>query len=253
MKALALGLLLFVATPANAQSVTALYGPTKTERLTEFQQRLRSVQAVEALAMALSSGIRLSTPIRLETAECGNVNAFYVPGKRTITLCLELMAHVFDGIARERARSSTSENIARSASGAVTFVLLHELGHALIHALNLPILGREEDAADQISAFLILGFRPHDAMSGLDGAFWFLRAKSLFYTQRHFADEHSLDPQRKANLACWAYGKDPSLFQYVLTTRQLTLERSRRCEREYQQLASGVRRLLGDHLNDLLK
>jgi putative metallopeptidase DUF4344 len=31
--------------------------------------------------------------------------------------------------------------------GNVTFVLLHEMAHALVHELNLPVLGREEDAA----------------------------------------------------------------------------------------------------------
>src|SRR5437868_6462646 len=32
--------------------------------------------------------------------------------------------------------------------GNTLFVLLHELGHVLITELNLPVLGRQEDAAD---------------------------------------------------------------------------------------------------------
>ena len=38
------------------------------------------------------------------------------------------------------------------------FTLLHELGHALIHTLKLPVLGREEDAADTLAiAGLLIG------------------------------------------------------------------------------------------------
>ena len=34
-------------------------------------------------------------------------------------------------------------------------IFYHELGHALIDVLNLPIFGQEEDAADVLSVFLI--------------------------------------------------------------------------------------------------
>lgn len=34
-------------------------------------------------------------------------------------------------------------------------IFYHELGHALIHQLDLPVLGREEDAADILSLLLI--------------------------------------------------------------------------------------------------
>ena len=31
----------------------------------------------------------------------------------------------------------------------------HELGHALIHVLDLPTTGREEDAVDQLSTYIL--------------------------------------------------------------------------------------------------
>ena len=33
---------------------------------------------------------------------------------------------------------------------------LHEIGHALFNLLRVAILGREEDAADQVAAYLML-------------------------------------------------------------------------------------------------
>ena len=34
--------------------------------------------------------------------------------------------------------------------GNTLFVLTHELGHGLINEFNMPVLGREEDAADSL-------------------------------------------------------------------------------------------------------
>ena len=35
------------------------------------------------------------------------------------------------------------------------FILVHEFGHALIHAFELPVLGREEDAADAVATVFL--------------------------------------------------------------------------------------------------
>ena len=43
------------------------------------------------------------------------------------------------------------------AAGAVnSFILAHEFAHALIHNFELPVLGREEDAADGIATVVLL-------------------------------------------------------------------------------------------------
>jgi Zn-dependent peptidase ImmA (M78 family) len=40
--------------------------------------------------------------------------------------------------------------------GPVSLVFLHELGHALLDVLQIPILGREEDASDQLATYMLL-------------------------------------------------------------------------------------------------
>ena len=45
-------------------------------------------------------------------------------------------------------------------AGLFASVLLHETGHAMFDLLNVPIFGREEDAADQIAAYLVTQFGP---------------------------------------------------------------------------------------------
>ena len=159
-----------------------------------------------------------------------------------------MVASIFDGLTRERSRTSSQESIGRAAAGAFSFILFHELGHALVHSLNLPVLGREEDAADQISAFFFLNGKTQDAVFALDGAMWLFREKTFIYTRQHFVDEHSLTPVRRINLACWAYGKDPELYRWVVNSKQLPAARAARCANEYSQLDNAVHTLLGDRV-----
>jgi hypothetical protein len=230
----------------NAQSFVGGYGSTKSPKLAALQDSLRKKRAMEDIAASLSRGVKLSTQLTIGTTECGSPNAFYTPSASAIVLCLELIDYLSAEIPKEFSRSASPQEIGQIVSGTLSFILFHELGHALIHQLNLPILGREEDAADQIGAFFLL--RSEGAAQSLAGAIWFFRQREMFYTRRHFAGEHSLGPQRQSNLACWAYGSNQTQFSHLLSSPFLPRERATRCDREYQQLESSVRRLLSSQV-----
>jgi len=134
------------------------------------------------------------------------------------TLCLALLLTGAAGMATEEPppealRSDSARFVAVNAE----FTLAHEMGHLLIAELDLPLLGREEDAADQlgfISLFLSAG-RQRDAdfyAKLLDIAdYWRLewqRAKPEHEEVYAWAS-HGLDAQRFYNLACLIYGSDP--------------------------------------------
>src|SRR5690606_24256139 len=81
------------------------------------------------------------------------------------------------------------------------FTLLHEMCHLLIHELQLPVLGREEDAADQlgfIGLFLIHDRQqtPDFPMRLLDVAdYWRLEWQSTQDSDQQIQawDSHALD------------------------------------------------------------
>lgn len=70
----------------------------------------------------------------------------------------------------------TSEDTLAFVEGNLLGIFYHELGHALIDILDLPIFGQEEDAADVLSIFLIDAFYEEEAAVQLayDAAFGFL-------------------------------------------------------------------------------
>ena len=62
------------------------------------------------------------------------------------------------------------------------FTLLHEMGHLLIHELQLPVLGREEDAADQlgfIGLFLTIVANSSSRLEAIKGRSFFNTSKAL--------------------------------------------------------------------------
>jgi hypothetical protein len=231
------------------QSFVAKYSQGKTQEFNHFSNSLKQAKFLEGITTPLSSLISLPNQVSLTIEECGQENAFYSPQRQTIIICYEMFGKMIEGIQNEYANRVPQQAIEAAISGGLSFILMHELGHALIHILDLPVLGREEDAADQIGTYFLLQASGNRAANSLSGALWFFRENTLFYTQQHFSDEHSLGPQRQANLACWAFGKNPRQYAYLLGQGFLTQQRAERCSHEYQQLESTMHKLLGENLS----
>ena len=231
----------------ESQSVLYRYVPLKTPRYVELERTFKASRMLEGLSQLLSAGLRLPQQLTIALAECRTPNAFYDRRIRAVILCYELIDQIGDRAIDEFARKGRTEFAKEMMSGAITFVLMHELGHALVHLLQLPITGREEDVADQIATYLLLG--SPNPFYFVQGAAWFNSKRQVKYVSAHFADEHSLDPQRKFNVVCWAFGKDPSRFYGLAQAVKLPARRASRCANEYQQMSRAISTLLGDNVN----
>ena len=132
------------------------------------------------------------------------------------------------------------------------FTLLHEMGHLLISELQLPVLGREEDAADQLGfmgLFLLYGQQADADFYArlLDVAdYWRLEAERTRGSAEQIPlwDSHSLDEQRFFNIACLAYGSDPQRLEWIVASTGLPEERALYCDQEYAQVHHAVNWLL---------
>src|SRR5438128_1647538 len=101
-------------------------------------------------------------------------------------------------------------------TGNVLFVLAHETAHALISVFEIPVIGREEDAADALATVVALKmgntFADRVVVNAAKG--WFLSDQrdrkegipSAFY------DEHGLDLQRAYYIVCLMVGGAPEKF-----------------------------------------
>lgn len=221
--------------PIHAQIVAA--APLNQHPYVEIVQALH-----EPLATELNKDIRVPGTVLLTSGSCGQANAFYMPAERQVVLCTELMDLIVQQL---RNRQLSEDQVLIGFTSQLTFVLLHEVGHALIHTLDLPVLGQEEDAADQLAALLFVE-EPVLAMWAAD--FWSQGSGSQSISMAAFADEHDLNQQRFFNITCWTYGADPLVRGYVVQRSGLTAERAQRCQGEFAQLRSAWERTLSPHL-----
>src|SRR4051795_3226644 len=101
--------------------------------------------------------------------------------------------------------------------GNTLFVLAHEMGHGLINEMNMPVLGREEDAADSFAITTALKIGPVVPGGVLIGA-----GKGFIPPPKPpkkegeplaFYDEHGLNMQRAYNVVCFMVGSDPEKYK----------------------------------------
>ena len=225
-----------------------VYLPVENPEYAELLKELQNEKTLEQIAAGLNTTIALPFDINITFAECGSVNAFYDPEKRQISVCFELLEH-FSEIFAEDAKSE--DDVGDAVIGATIFVFFHELGHALINVLDIPVTGKEEDAVDQLSTFVLTDGTDEGEKAVLDGARWFIleeQQQDKALEDLAFWDEHSLNQQRFYNLVCWVYGQNAGKYQNLVNDGILPEERAGRCEGEYQQLAKSWSTLLAPHL-----
>ena len=117
-------------------------------------------------------------------------------------------------------------------------IFYHELGHAVIDLMQVPIFGQEEDAADVMSVMLIDWLFDEDAAQAIayDSAFGFLNDPSGQEEVAYWA-VHGPDEQRYYNHVCLFYGANPDERHDLAEELGLPADRAESCPEEYELAA----------------
>ena len=190
--------------------------------ITAMAQFSRSamIAYIEGAADVLTPLLPAGTGIAVRADECGRPSFIYDPATRRVVLCYEMSSAVtrvaLQGAARDRGWGvvpAPSDSEARAtADGFLVFGILHEVGHALIHQRQLPLLGGEEEAADGFAVFALLSAKQPSVP--IEAAQWFtwreteaLAADTVPGVNRiDYSDPHLLPGQRYARIACYVRG-----------------------------------------------
>jgi hypothetical protein len=249
----AVAMVLLTCGVANAQNsrtgrVDIEYAAPKSSELKPVYAYLKEARALEKIRGILSP-LRLPRRLTIKAQDCDGIsNAWYDEGG--VTICYEFV----DDIWKSAAAKTTPAGISPidTVIGPLADVILHEVGHAVFDIWNVPIFGREEDAADQFSAYIMLQFRKDDARRLILGnAYQYkndLRPDAPIALVK-FADEHGTPAQRFYNVLCLAYGSDPKFYQDIVDKGYLPKTRAEGCEDEYNQVVHAFQTLIGPHID----
>jgi len=226
-----------------------LYEEPKNPAHQALYEELKAARTLERFREFLSF-FRLPRLLTLKLAGCdGEDNAWYEPEELTITVCYEYLAEA----RRIAPKSATPGGVTpqNAVLGPLLEVFLHEIGHALFDQLRIPILGREEDAADQFAAYFLLHLHPQTARDAVAGVAWMYgqEAKDAKISEDALANVHGLSAQRFYNTLCLAYGSEPELFREAIDLKLLPEGRAETCGDEYRQVSYAVRTLMSRYVD----
>lgn len=130
------------------------------------------------------------------------------------------------------------DRVQRFVESNITETLYHELGHAMIDVLELPVLGPEEFAVDFFAIVLINRLHDEDTVVRMTydiaAAYDAGAVKEARYADAvAMWDVHGTDAQRYYNLVCHMYGADPEARDDVANELGLPEDRAETCEDEY--------------------
>jgi len=253
------------APPADAAASDMIrieYVPPKDPK---HQTAYKMVQERGALEMMkkVFSPLRLPVPVTIRTIGCDGVsNAWYQRenDRPTLSICYEYLVEIWQTMPKDTAAAMVTAGDA--VVGQLFFALAHEFGHAVFDIFDIPVFGREEDAADQFATYIMLQFGDDRARRLIKGAAFSYREFVKNAKQKPnvsvplltFSSDHGSPEQRFYNLLCLAYGYDAKIFADLVENEYLPKTRARNCRYEYVVLRYAFRQLIVPHLNmDLAK
>ena len=137
-------------------------------------------------------------------------------------------------------------------TGNTLFVVAHELGHGLINEMHMPVLGREEDAADSFAIVTALNmgsrFSERVLMEATKGLVLFSKRDKKAGNALTFYGEHSLNLQRAYNIVCFMVGSDPEKYKTLAADTELPEQRQASCVYEWKNTSWSWEELLKKHL-----
>ena len=202
----------------------------------------------------------LPAPITVRATDCASDGSMYLPKTREIVVCYALLQVLWtrgERLAEDAANDAAGRDAfaPRYVWANLRFILAHEVGHALIEELDLPVTGRVEDAVDQFASLMMQ--RVVDEGETAGDAAWNLRMAAVdllagskgHYPLEAFADAHAFGEQRYFNLQCLLYGTDPVRYAELVEGGDLPADRARGCERETRRVGAAWWRLLQPYLD----
>jgi hypothetical protein len=232
---------------AQTTGFTVTYNPSKVAGHEQMRAALAEHHVFETVAQGLNNTVRVPKVVPIQLVDCNTINAFYDPNNHRIIVCYELLDY-FTQVFKPTAKND--DELGNAVIGATLFSFYHETGHGLIHLLDLPAVGREEDSVDQLATLTLISMGDEGVAMAESGAYWFQLQAQHGQHDTPFWDEHGFDGQRFYNIMCLIYGSNPDKYAKFVSSGTLPKERAARCPEEYAKIDKAWEKLLSPYVTN---
>jgi hypothetical protein len=207
---------------------------------------LRGCVVFFVLLFSASAGVSQPTPL-----DSGEIQARVTASEQIQARIVEVARNLKDHPQLKNLTQQERESAVAFVVGNTLFVLLHELAHAAIADLEIPVLGREEDAADEFAILRMLwvgsAFTHRVLADATKGWFFSARRDRKEGEPLAFYDEHSLDQQRAYQIVCLMVGHNPNEMADLANEMKLPDDRRESCKRDFAKASSSWTAALKPH------
>ena len=211
----------------------------------EIYELLKQEDVLQKFINEMNKRIDFPGEITIKVTECAEDNAFYYSEDATICICYEFLQRTLALQAEEKI--SKRDKLLN----ATAFTFLHEMGHAIVDKLKIPITGKEENAVDEL-AMVILMSDTSDATyyAAIEGAMQFY-TDALDEDLKDFPyyDVHAPSIERYYDMLAIIVGGSPaSADDYVGEGDKFKLhpDRAEHAQADYEKKLANWKKLLGN-------
>jgi hypothetical protein len=218
-------------TAAQQWQVKISYEEPTNAQLRPIYERLKQRAVLEEL-QAFLAPLRLPRQLTMSTMQCGATTVRHRP-QGTATVCYEMI----DAIEKLVTQHTVDQDFGQTVIiGAFVQTVLHETALAIFDILEVPIWGRERDAADRLAALIMTQFGEDVSRTAIVGTASLFMWSDRAWTGSDFSDTASPEYQRFFNYACVAFAAAPLQFGDLVDRGILPKRRAARCQGEYEQI-----------------
>ncbi len=197
--------------------------------------RLKEEDALPDMVQFINETVPFVEPVTLLIG--ADDGPLFDPQTNEIWIPLEFLTEIDERFVQSELAINKAERD-NAVQDVLLHTLLHEIAHAIVAQFEIPTLGKEEDAADNLATVLLLEYFEDGDLIALNAADMFALEDqdSDTFEQADFWDEHSLNIQRYYTTICHVYGARPDDNESLIENEELSQERAERCIDEYAQV-----------------
>ena len=233
------------------------YQPPKNPEQQKVYDTVKQRHMLEMVRKIFSPWLLGDIDLNIRTISCDGVsNAWYqrVGNVPTVSICYEYLQEIWQSMPEEM-KTGSGDTMKDAVCGQLFFAVSHELGHAMFDIFDVPIFGRQEDAADEFATYVMLQFGGDQALGLIDGAAYGYHAyikdlkdkPQVTLPLAAFSSDHGAPEERYFNLICIAYGYDARLFSFEM--EKIPPGRAQKCKFEYEDLKFAMHTVFWPHLD----
>jgi hypothetical protein len=269
MKSFALAAALTLAVPASVPAqdtdnagpfprnpnIDIVYVRPADNRFALIYDRMRQLEVLQSLQEFLSP-LKLPRKITVKMDQCGGaLTVPYQPAGGVVTICYEHLTSIRDTAPQDgfvsfgQGRELTAD---QAVAGGIARLVLYETSFAVFDVLKIPVWGRIEEAADNVTALIMLDFGGEMAWTTILGSAWYLAQRGLLGTGFFSDAARPLEAQRFYNYLCFAYGAQAKSYEFLVNGFNLPPDRAKLCREELFKLRRAFRATFNRHVDPQL-